>query len=145
MVLKHTIVSTVPYLFNLLYFVGLFTITLLHSLHLKCIIQFILKVLLFILFSPGPYLFNIFYLVVFYIDSTSCFTSKMNNLYYLDSPAIYFLSPVPYPFNLFCFVDSTSSNQTKMSYPIYPESASIYFLISRTLSIQYFLPSCLLH
>ena len=56
-----------------------------------------------------------------------------------------FLSPGPYPFNLFYFVDSTSFYQTKMSYPIYPESAAIYFIISRTLSFQYFLPSCLLH
>ena len=74
---------------------------------------------------------------------------------YPESAAIYFiilivlqyifLSLGPYPFNLSYFVDSTSFYQTKMSYPIYPESPAIYFLISRTLSIQSFLPSCLLH
>ena len=101
----YFILSPGPYLFNLSYFCLSFTKTLLHTLHLKCIISVVLIALRHIFLSPEPYLFHLFDFVVFYIESTllcylhiKCLISIM---LIVESATMYFLSPGPYPFYLF--------------------------------------------
>ena len=151
----YFILSPGPYLFNLTYFCLSFTKTLLHTLHLKCIISVVLIALRHIFLSPEPYLFHLFDLVVFYIESTllcylhlKCLISIMLIvllcIFYLQDliHSIFFDFVASYTFStwlsfaltlLHSFLESKELLVSSICL-IYLDSADVFYYISRNLS-----------